>query len=159
MADQATLVLIKPDAMRRGLTGAVFSRLDALQLEVIGAKAVCVGKELAEEHYKNIREKPFFREAVDYLQGKFHGTSCVLAFVLWGDEAVEHVRQLAGATHPEKADPTSIRGSLGRMTATGLMENVLHASSDLLEAEREIKLWFRPNELLRTTNPKAQKLI
>jgi nucleoside-diphosphate kinase len=154
MADQATLVLIKPDAIQRGLIGAVFSRLDKLQLEVIGAKAVRVGKGLAQEHYKGIRGKPFFDETVDYLQGKRHGTTYVLAFVLWGNGAVERVRQLAGATHPEKAKPISIRGSLGRITTSGLMENVLHASSDVEEAEREIRLWFEPHELLRALSPR-----
>ena len=149
MANQATLVLIKPDAIKRGLTGAVITRLDALGLELIGAKAVSVSRQLAEEHYKHLRAKPFFEELLDYLQGKLHGTSSVLALVYWGPDAIERVRQLAGATHPEQADPTSIRGALGRMTTTGLMENVLHASADAREAEREIRLWFRLEELLR----------
>ena len=149
MRDQATLVLIKPDAIKRGLTGAVISKLDPLQLEIVGAKAVRVSQELAEAHYKHIREKPFFRETVDHLLGKLHGISYVLAFVLWGPDAIDRVRQVTGATHPEKADPTSIRGALGRMTTSGLMENVLHASSDPQDAEREIRLWFTPQELLR----------
>ncbi len=149
MADQATLVLIKPDAIKRGLTGTVLSRLDVLRLDVIGAKVVRVDRALAEEHYQNIRSKPFFEETVEYIQGKFHGTPYVLAFVFWGENAIERVRQAAGATHPEKADPASIRGSFGRMMTTGLMENVLHASSDPNEAEREIRLWFKPHELLK----------
>ena len=89
MANQATLVLIKPDAIQRGLTGAVLSRLDGLRLEVIGAKALHVSRELAQAHYENIRGKPFFDEAVEYLRGKLHGTNAVLAFVFWGDDAVE----------------------------------------------------------------------
>ena len=153
MADQATLVLIKPDAIKRGLTGVVLSRLDELRLEVIGAKVVRVSRALAEEHYRNIREKPFFEETVEYLRGKRHGVASVLAFVFWGHEAVERVRQLAGATHPEQADPASIRGALGRMTTTGLMENVLHASSDESEAKREIALGFRPEELVMQPFP------
>ena len=149
MADQATLVVMKPDAMKRGLVGAVLSMLEPLQLEIVGAKVVRVSQELAEAHYQHIREKPFFRETVDHLRGKLHGVSYVLAFVLWGPEAVERVRHVTGATHPEKADPLSIRGALGRMTTDGLMENVLHSSSDLKDAEREIRLWFQPQELLR----------
>ncbi len=149
MADQATLVVIKPDAMQRGLTGAVLARLDTLQLEIIGAKVMPVSQELAEAHYQHIREKPFFRETVDHLRGKLHGVSAVLAFVYWGPDAVERVRMLTGATNPEKADPRSIRGSLGRMTTSGLMENVLHTSSDPADAQREIRLWFKPRELLR----------
>ena len=149
MAAQATLVLIKPDAITRGLTGTVLARLDELRLEMIGAKVVRVDQALAEAHYEHIKGKPFFRETVEYLQGKRHGTSGVLAFVLWGENAVERVRVLTGATHPEKADPASIRGALGRMVTSGLMENVLHASADPLEAAREIKLWFKREELLR----------
>ena len=149
MAEEATLVIIKPDAIQRGLTGAVLSRLDELRLEIIGAKVVRVSRELAEAHYSHLREKPFFREIVDYLQGKLHDTPAVLAFVLWGEDAIGRVRRLTGATHPEQAHPTSIRGALGRMRTTGLMENVVHASSDSREAEREVSLWFKPHELLR----------
>jgi nucleoside-diphosphate kinase len=152
-AGQATLVLIKPDAIQRGLSGAVLSRLEELQLELIGAKAVHVSKALAEEHYQPIRDKPFFDETVAHLQGRLHGVPSVLALVFWGARAIERVRRLAGATHPERADPTTIRGALGRMTSAGLMENVLHASSDPREAEREIRLWFKPKELLREPWP------
>ena len=149
MTQEATLVLIKPDAIQRGLMGAVLTRLETLRLEIIGAKAVRVDLALAEEHYRELREKPFFEEIVEYLQGKLHGTSFVLAFVLWGDRAIERVREVTGATHPEQADPTSLRGSLGRLRTSGLMENVLHASATPREAEREIALWFSPTELLR----------
>ena len=157
MAEQATLVLIKPDAIKRGLTGTILSRLDELQLEVIGAKVVRVDRALAEAHYKHIEDKPFFNETVEYLQGKLHGTAGVLVFVLWGEEAVERVRVLSGATHPEKADPTSIRGALGRITTAGLMENVMHASATPAEAAQEIKLWFRREELLRDPYADGQK--
>ncbi len=149
MADEATLIIIKPDAIQRGLVGAVWSRLETLRLEVVGAKAVPVSKELAEIHYSHLREKPFFGELVDYLQGKLHGTSYVLAFVLWGERAIARVRDVVGATHPEQADPSSIRGAFGRMTTAGVMENLVHASSDSREAQREIPLWFKPHELLR----------
>lgn len=149
MAQNATLVLVKPDAIIRGLTGAVIARLETLHCELIGAKMVRVSRELAQEHYKHLREKPFYPELLDYLQGKLHGTEAVLALVLWGPDAVERVREVAGATNPEQAEPTSIRGTLGRITTTGLMENVLHASSDPQEAEREIALWFTPDELVR----------
>jgi nucleoside-diphosphate kinase len=149
MANQATLVVIKPDALQKGLAGAALSKLEPLKLEIVGAKVVRVGQELAEEHYKHIRQKPFFRETVEHLKGAVHDTPYVLAFVLWGPDAIERVRQVTGATNPEKADPMSIRGSFGRNLASGLMENVLHASSDASEAQREIGLWFKPDELLR----------
>ena len=146
---QATLVVLKPDVIKRGLIGAVITQLEALRLEIIGTKVIRVSRELAEEHYKHIRGKPFFEETVDYLQGKLHGVPSVIAFVLWGESAIDCVRKLAGATHPEKAEPTSIRGAFGRMATSGLMENVIHASSDSADADREIRLWFQPHELLR----------
>ena len=153
MGSQATLVIIKPDAIKKGLMGVVISRLEPLQLELIGAKIVHVSRALAEEHYKHIRHKPYFEETVQHLQGKLHEVPYVVAFVFWGPDAIERVRQVTGATHPEKAEPMSIRGSLGRMHTSGLMENVLHASSDATEAEREIKLWFKPEEMVREPFP------
>lgn len=149
MAQQATLVIIKPDAIKKGLTGLVLSRLDQLPLEIIAAKVVRVTRPLAEEHYKHIKNKPFFEETVEHLQGTLHGVGAVLAFVYWGEEAIERVRLVTGATHPEKAEPKTIRGAFGRMLTTGLMENVIHASSDAVEAEREIRLWFKPEEMLQ----------
>ncbi len=159
MADQATLVLIKPDAIQRGLAGTVLSRLEQLRLEVIGAKVVRVSRPLAEEHYKDLRGRPFFKELLDHIQGKLHGVNYVFAFVLWGPEAIARVREVAGATNPEQADPCSLRGSLGRMTTTGVMENVLHASSDSREAEREITLWFKPHELVRGRFPRKRRPV
>jgi nucleoside-diphosphate kinase len=149
MAEQATLVIIKPDALRRGLAGVILSRLEQLQLEIIGAKVMRVSRALAEEHYRHLRARPFFEELLQHLQGQLHGIPYVLVFALWGPEAVARVRQVMGATHPEKADPLSIRGAFGRMTTQGWMENVLHASESETEASREIALWFTPEELLR----------
>ena len=157
MPSEATLVLIKPDAIKRELSGAVLSRLETLGLEIIGAKPVRVSEALARAHYKHLKEKPFFDELIEYLQGKLHGTSYVLAFVFWGPNAVGRVRQLTGATDPEKADPATIRGALGRITTTGVMENVLHASADASEADREIRLWFKPDELLRRLSPEMRQ--
>jgi nucleoside-diphosphate kinase len=148
MNNEATLVLIKPDALKRELTGLVLTRLAEARLSFIGAKLVRVSRELAEEHYRPLREEPFYDELIRYICGQLHGVGYVLAFVYWGAGAIGKIRQLAGATNPEAAESTSIRGSLGRLTTQGLMENVLHASSDEQEAEREIKLWFRPEELL-----------
>ena len=145
---ERTLVIVKPDAIRREIVGATWSKLEALGLDVVGAKVVRVSQELAEAHYQHIRERPFFRETVDHLRGKLHGVNYVLAFVLAGPGAIERVRQVMGATNPEKAEPTSIRGAYGRNLSGGLMENVLHASSDSAEADREIALWFKPQELL-----------
>lgn len=153
MANEATLVIMKPDAIRHGLVGAAWSRLEPLQLDIIGAKVVEVSQALAEAHYKHIQGKPFFRDTVKHLRGELHGVRGVLAFVLWGPDAVERVRQVTGSTNPEKAEAMTIRGAFGRNTANGVMENVIHASSDTIEARREIALWFKPHELLRQPFP------
>ena len=145
---QATLVVIKPDAIQKRMTGAVMSRLDELGLTIVGAKVMRVSRALAEEHYKHLRQKPFFEELIQHICGQLHGVDAVLVFIYYGPDAIAKVRDLSGATNPELATPTSIRGAMGRLTTKGIFENVLHASSDEQEAEREIKLWFRAEELL-----------
>ena len=142
-------MIIKPDAIKRGLMGAALSKLEPLQLEIIGAKVLPVSRELAEAHYVHIKNKPFFNDTVEHLRGTLHGIPSVVAFVLWGPDAVARVRAVTGATNPEKAEPMTIRGAFGRNLASGLMENVIHSSSDPADAEREIRLWFKPGELLR----------
>jgi len=146
--NQQILVLIKPDGLKKSLTGNILTRLSESKLEIVAAKIVRVDKELAEEHYKHMKDKPFFGELVRYIQGKLHERYKVMAMVYWGENAIKKVRQLAGATNPEEAEATSIRGSYGRITTKGIYENVLHTSSDDKEAEREIKLWFEPDEII-----------
>lgn len=150
MAIERTLILIKPDGLKRKLTGLAIDRLDASGLEMIGAKIVPVSEALAREHYKPLKDKPFFENLIRYIRGELHGIprNRVLAFVYRGDNAVARVREIAGATNPEDAAPGTIRGSFGRLTSGGQFENVIHASSDVQEAEREIKLWFSPNEIV-----------
>jgi nucleoside-diphosphate kinase len=109
---------------------------------------VKVSPELAREHYKHLQEKPFFSELVRYLTGELHNRPKVMAMVYGGKQAIQKVRELAGATNPEEADPTSIRGAYGRITSKGVYENAIHTSSNLEEAEREIKLWFEPDEII-----------
>ncbi|MCK4828421.1 nucleoside-diphosphate kinase [bacterium] len=146
--NQQTLVLIKPDGLKKSLTGNILTRLSESKLEIVAAKIVRVDKELAEEHYKHMKDKPFFGELIRYIQGKLHDRYKAMAMVYWGEDAIKKVRQLAGATNPEEAEATSIRGSYGRITTKGIYENVLHTSSDDKEAEREIKLWFEPDEII-----------
>lgn len=146
MASQTTLLIIKPDALQKGVMGAVLTRVEQLQLEFCAAKVVRPTRELVEEHYKHIKSRPFFQETVDHMLGKLHGVPYVVAFILKGPEAIARLRQIAGATDPEKADPQSLRGQFGRTRTTGLMENVVHASSDPAEAQREIGLWFSAAE-------------
>ena len=152
MANQQTLVLIKPDGLKKSLTGNILTRLSETKLTIIGAKVVRPNRELAEEHYRHMRDKPFFEELIRYLMGELH-TPRVMALVYHGDGAIEKVRAACGSTNPEEADPVSIRGAYGRITTKGIYENVIHASSNGLEAEREVKLWFKPDELVMEPYP------
>ena len=146
--NQAALILIKPDGLKKSLTGNILTRLSETKLEIVAAKMVRVSRELAEEHYKHLKGKPFFEDIIRYIQGELHDRRKVMALIYWGKEAIKKCRELAGATNPEEAEPTSIRGSYGRITTRGVYENVIHVSGNVEEAEREIKLWFRPEEII-----------
>lgn len=150
---QQTLVVIKPDGLKKSLTGNVLTRLSETKLEIIAAKMAKVSKELAEEHYKHLKDKPFFKELIRYLMGELHDRKKVLAMVYWGEDAIAKVREIAGATNPEEANPVSIRGQYGRITTKGVYENVIHASTNEEDAEREIKLWFSPEDIIMDLYP------
>ncbi len=145
--EQRTLVLIKPDAMSRGLAGNVISDLNRLRLKIIGIKIVNVGKELAEQHYFEHKDKPFFNELIKHITGELHNNENVIAIVYKGENAIKKVKELAGETHPEQACPFSIRGKYGRICA-GTWENIVHASDSQKSAKREIELWFNEDELV-----------
>ncbi len=145
--NEQTLVLIKPDGLKKSLTGNILTRLSETKLEIIGAKMVKVSRELAEEHYEALKQKPFYEDLMRYIMGEHHKKK-VMALVYWGDNAINKVREICGGTNPEEADAVSIRGAYGRITTAGVYENVIHASANPEDAEREIKLWFAPDELL-----------
>ena len=148
MRKEATLILIKPDGLKRSLTGNILTRLSETKLEIVAAKIVRVSQTLAETHYAHLKDRPFFSDLVKYIQGELHDRRKVMALVYWGDGAISKCRELAGATNPEEAESTSIRGAYGRITTSGLYENVIHVSGNQIEAEREIKLWFQPDEII-----------
>ena len=150
MAIEKTLILIKPDGISRKLSGLTIDRLDNAGFEMIGAKVVSVSDELAHKHYAELKDKPFFENLMQFIQGEFHDTykKKVLALVYQGENAIKEVRKTVGATNPEEADPTTIRGSFGRVSTKGYYENVVHASGNEKDAERELALWFKPDELL-----------
>ena len=138
MAEQ-TLVLIKPDAMQRRLAGEILSRFEGRGLTVRGAKLVQVDRDLAEQHYAEHVDKPFFGELV-----KFITSSPTLALVLEGEGAIKVVRTTMGATNPVDAAPGTIRGDL----ALAMPDNLVHGSDSPESAEREIGLWFAAAELV-----------
>jgi len=146
--EEKTLVLIKPDAMVKKLAGNLISDLYNLNLKMIGLKLVNVRKELAEQHYKEHKEKKFYNELIDYITGKLHNEN-VIAIVYKGENAIQKIRDLIGETHPDKASPTSLRGKYGKVhSIEGWHETVLHASDSKESAEKEIELWFNKNELI-----------
>jgi nucleoside-diphosphate kinase len=158
---QNTLVLVKPDGLKKSLTGNILTKLAETRLIIVGAKVVSVSKELAEQHYIHLKDKPFFPDLLNYIQGKIYGEEYqrVLAMVYRGENAIQKVRDIAGSTNPEEADSTSIRGAYGRITTKGVFENVIHASSNTTDAEREIKLWFKPSEIVGNIYPTKKATI
>jgi len=153
MKGQSTLVIIKPEGLKKSLTGNILTRFSETKLKIIGAKIMHVTDELAASHYAHLRDKPFYPELIKYLTGQLHSEDRVMALVYWGEGALDKVREIAGATNPEEANPVSIRGAYGRILTSGLYENVVHASSSESEAEREIKLWFEPDEIVYDLYP------
>ncbi len=133
MAVERTLILIKPDAMRRALAGEILARFERRGLIVAAAKLVRVERPLAEEHYAEHREKPFFGELVEFIT-----SGPTLALVLEGESAVAVTRSTIGATNPAQAAPGTIRGDL----ALAMPDNLVHGSDSPETAEREVALWF-----------------
>ncbi len=149
------MVLIKPDGLVKSLTGNIMTVLSETKLKIVGAKIVQVSRELAELHYNKLKEtkgEKIFEETLKYIMGEYH-TKRVLALIYEGEDAINKVKTIAGETNPEKAHPTTIRGKYGRITAEGVFENVIHASENKEEAEREVKLWFKPSELSNLIYP------
>ncbi|MFL5932180.1 MAG: nucleoside-diphosphate kinase [Gaiellaceae bacterium] len=133
MAAEQTLVLLKPDAVQRKLAGEILRRFEARGLDVRAARLLTVDRELADRHYAEHREKPFFGELVEFIT-----SAPTLALVLEGEGAIGVVRTTMGATDPANAAPGTIRGDL----ALSMPDNLVHGSDSPGSAEREIALWF-----------------
>ncbi len=132
MADR-TLILVKPDAFERGLTGEILSRFERRGLKPIALKLIQIDADLAEAHYAEHTEKPFFGELVEFIT-----RAPLVAMVLEGTSAVEAARQVIGATNPLEAAPGSIRGDF----ATEITFNLVHGSDSAKSAAREIGIFF-----------------
>jgi len=135
---ERTLVLLKPDTIQRGLVGRITGRLEERGLKIVANKMVWIDKELATRHYAPHIGKPFFQGLVEFIT-----SSPVVALVMEGKEAVEVVRTIMGATNPTQAMPGTIRGDCGM----DIGQNLVHGSDSLTEAEREINLFFTPQEI------------
>ena len=138
MSIQRTLVLCKPDAVQRGLVGRIISRFEDKGLKIVGMKMLTVGEALAHEHYQENANKPFFSELVSFIT-----SSPIVALAIEGDNAVEVVRGLMGATNPQAAAPGTIRGDFG----LNLTKNLVHGSDSVASATRELGLFFDETEL------------
>src|SRR5829696_4958115 len=128
-----TLILVKPDAFERGLTGEIIARFERKGLRIVALKHMTVARDLAEEHYAEHGEKPFFGDLVEFITG-----GPLVAMVLEGYEAVKAARQVIGSTNPLEAAPGSIRGDF----ALEVGKNMVHGSDSNESAEREANLFF-----------------
>lgn len=136
---ERTLILVKPDAMQRGLAGEVLARFERRGLRIVALKLLQIDDSLARRHYAEHEGKPFFAGLVDYIT-----SSPVIAAVLEGTSAVSVVRSTIGATDPTQAAPGTVRGDLGLERG----RNLVHASDSEASATREVALFFQPGELL-----------
>ena len=136
---ERTFVMVKPDGVHRGFIGEIISRLERKGLKIVGMKMIKISTELAKEHYAEHKGKPFFNNLVDFIT-----SGPVVAMVVEGKNAIKVVRNLVGATNPAEAAPGTIRGDFG----LDVGRNIVHASDSPSSAEREISLFFKPEEIV-----------
>ena len=145
---ERSLLIVKPDGVERSLVGEILKRFENAGLKIVGMKMVWINKKFAEQHYSAHKNKPFFKELVDFIT-----EGPVVSVVFEGVHAVQNVRRLVGSTSPHEAAPGTIRGdfahiSMAYASKKGLGgKNVVHASGSKKEADEEIKLWFTKEEL------------
>ncbi len=149
MEKERALVLIKPDAMAKKLFGIILYDLAHLEIEMIGLKLVSVQKQLAEKHYEEHKEKPFYSDLLKYIMGEYHNTKSIIAIAYEGENAIKKLREYAGKTNPDEAEPLTIRGRYGKINSkTNNFDNVMHVSDSPENGKREINLWFSKEELI-----------
>ncbi len=136
---EKTFIMLKPDAVQRGLVGEIIARFEKKGFKLAGMKLIQVDRDLAEAHYTEHRGKGFFEPTVNYIM-----SSPVIAMVWQGKNSVALARQIMGSTKPVEASPGSIRGMYG----VDVSRNIIHGSDSVTSAEREIALYFQPGELI-----------
>ena len=141
---ERSLILVKPDAVTRGLSGAILSRLEGCGLKMVALKMLHIDENLAVRHYAAHREKPFFRGLIDYIT-----SAPVVAAVFEGEKAVSRIRDLMGPTNPAKARPGTLRKEFG----IDIEHNAIHGSDSVETAETEIRLFFNEREFMRYDRP------
>ena len=141
---QRSFVMLKPDAVKRRLTGEVLGRFEKRGLKIMAAKMMLIDTNLAQKHYGEHSEKPFFKDLVEYIT-----SGPVLATVIEGEECIALIRKMVGATNPQKADLGTIRGDYAIDTG----RNIIHASDSPDSASREISLFFEDSEICEYSLP------
>ncbi|HEY9664267.1 MAG TPA: nucleoside-diphosphate kinase [Allocoleopsis sp.] len=136
---ERTFIAIKPDGVQRGLAGEIIRRFETKGFTLVGLKLLQVSRELAEQHYDVHKERPFFPGLVDFIT-----SGPVVAMVWEGDGVVASARKIIGATNPLTSEPGTIRGDFG----VSIGRNIIHGSDAVETAQREIALWFKPEELV-----------
>jgi nucleoside-diphosphate kinase len=145
---ERTFAMLKPDAVMRGLIGQVISRLEASGLKVVAMRMLKVDRQTAERLYEVHKGKPFYDGLIEYSM-----SGPVVAMILEGEDAVRRLRQVIGATDPAKAEPGTIRRDFG----IGIRENVIHAADSPENAEREMRIFFKADEILSYERLSATK--
>ena len=136
---ERTFIMIKPDAVQRKLIGKIISRIEERGIKIVAMKYIHMTRELAETHYAEHTEKPFFNELVEFIT-----SGPVVPMVLEAENAVAMVRKMMGETHPQNSAPGTIRGDFG----IELTKNIVHGSDSVETAQREIAIFFNDDELV-----------
>ncbi|KAA0003867.1 MAG: nucleoside-diphosphate kinase [Thermoplasmata archaeon] len=136
---ERTFVMIKPDGVQRRLIGEIISRFEKVGIKIVAMKFISVSKEMAERHYAIHKGKPFYESLISYIT-----SGPVVVMILEGNNVIERVRKMVGATDPNDAMPGTIRGDY----AQEIGRNIVHASDSLKTAQQEIKLWFSKEEII-----------
>lgn len=137
MSKERTLVLVKPDGVRRGLVGEVISRIETKGYEITAMRMLNADRSILEKHYEEHNGKPFFEPLLEFMS-----SGPIVAMVAEGERVIEGFRTMTGVTDPTVAAPGSIRGDLARDQGTKVVQNIVHGSDSVASAEREIKIFF-----------------
>ncbi|KAK7358525.1 hypothetical protein VNO77_00457 [Canavalia gladiata] len=146
---ERTFIAIKPDGVQRGLISEIISRFERKGYKLVGIKVIIPSKEFAQKHYHDLKDRPFFNGLCDFLS-----SGPVIAMVWEGQGVITYGRKLIGATDPQKSEPGTIRGDLAVIVG----RNIIHGSDGPETAKEEIKLWFKPEELVSFTS-NAEKWV
>jgi nucleoside-diphosphate kinase len=149
MANERTFSMLKPGVLQRRIAGEIIHRMEQKGFHITALKIMNISRELCETHYAEHKDKPFFPGLVKYMT-----SGPVIAMVLEGEKAISHLRMLCGATNVDEAKPGTIRGDYASVTRM----NIIHASDSVESAEREINLFFKPEEIVEYVDDTAKWL-